>query len=60
MIVLRLAGEWTIQSLVRPHWLNAPLATVSGFTGSAQIGYFVTAVTTAPGEVKPKRCSNRL
>jgi hypothetical protein len=50
MIVLRLAGEWTIQSLVRPHWLNAPLATVSGFTGSAQIGYFVTAVTTAPGE----------
>jgi hypothetical protein len=38
MIVLRLTSERTIQSLVRPHWLNAAIASVSGFTGSAQIG----------------------
>jgi hypothetical protein len=60
MIFLHQASERTIQSPVRLHWLNAPIATVNGFTGGAQIGYFVTAVTTARGEGTPKPPLERL
>jgi hypothetical protein len=49
MIVLHQTSEWTIQALMWPHWLNALAATVNGVTGGGQIGYFVTAVTTARG-----------
>jgi hypothetical protein len=54
MILLHQTSERTIQSLVRPHWLNTLTATVNGFTGGALIGYFVTAVTTARGEARAK------
>jgi hypothetical protein len=47
MIFLHQTSERTIQSLVPPHWRNAFAATVNRFTGGVQIGYLVTAVTTA-------------
>jgi hypothetical protein len=59
MIFLHQTSERTIQSLVRPHWRNALTATVNGFTGGAQIGYLVTAVTTGM-KLGPKRCPTGL
>jgi hypothetical protein len=39
-------AAWTIQSLVRRHWLNAVAAHVNWFTGGTQIRLFVMAITT--------------